>query len=220
LDDDDDEDNDNNNNGNGNNLQSLVNTMNPVNQWVLPPLPPLLSRKTNTNNNANTNIPKSYQRKNNTIPKQYIAIKKRYIMSLYIIYNIKINKFNLKRIFLLNFRKVLFLHNSTPSTNISSEEMTVTPDMPLSTSDEGSLLNQGEDMYFDVDNEPTESLLVEPETEPLLVEPETDPSRVLPDTGFHFLFSTDETVDLTTKEDNTPKKFVDIMDYSRVYSHT
>jgi len=84
--------------------------------------------------------------------------------------------------------------------------MTVTPDMPLST-DEGPSLNQGEDMYFDVDNEPTESLLLEPETEP-----ETEPARVLPDTGFHFLFSTDETVDLTTKEDNTPKKFVDIMD--------
>ncbi|XP_060880016.1 GATA zinc finger domain-containing protein 8-like isoform X2 [Metopolophium dirhodum] len=166
LDDDDDDDdnnhihNDNNNNGNGNNLQRLENSINPLNQWILPPPSPLLNRNTNTNNNAKTNFPKSYQNKNKNNANNIIKIK------------------------------------SAPSTNISSEEMTVTPDMPLSTSDEGSLLNQGEDMYFDVDNEPTESLLVEPETEP---------SRVLPDTGFHFLFSTDETVDLTTK-DNTPKK--------------
>lgn len=141
-------------------------------------------------------------------------------MSVHIYIN-KINLLNLKRIFLLKFRKIVLMNNNSPSTNISTEEMTVTPDMPLSTSGEGSLLNRGEDVYFGVDNEPTESLVVEPETEPLvvepetepsLVEPETEPSRVLPDTGFHFLFSTDETVDLTTKDDNTPKKFVDIMD--------
>ncbi|XP_060858858.1 uncharacterized protein LOC132936182 isoform X2 [Metopolophium dirhodum] len=85
-----------------------------------------------------------------------------------------------------------------PSTNISTEEMTVTPDMPLSTSyAASSLINQREDMDIYVDSEPTGSLLVESETEPLLVEPET---------GIQFLFSSDETVDLTTKEDYTPKK--------------
>jgi len=97
---------------------------------------------------------------------------------------------------------VVYLRNNAPSTN-KSEEMTVTPDMPLSTSDVGSSSNQEEDMDIDTGNDHTESLQVETRTEP---------SRVLPDTGFHFLFSTDETVDLTTKEDNTPKRLVDIMD--------
>ncbi|KAL4148844.1 hypothetical protein QTP88_002989 [Uroleucon formosanum] len=190
LDDDDEDDDDNNHsdndsNNNGNdNLRGHENSINPLNQWIVPPpSPPPIIRNTN----AKMNFPKTYQRKNKKNAKKIIQFK----------------------------RKIVLMNNNSPSTNISTEEMTVTPDMPLSTSGEGSLLNRGEDVYFGVDNEPTESLVVEPETEPLvvepetepsLVEPETEPSRVLPDTGFHFLFSTDETVDLTTKDDNTPKK--------------
>jgi len=110
---------------------------------------------------------------------------------------------------------MIYLRNNAPSTNIpSTVEMIVTPDMPISTSDMGSPLNQEEE-YIDVDSEPSEPLPVEPEQEPQPHQdpvPEPGPSRVLPDTGFHFLFSTDETVDLTTKEDSTPIKLVDIMD--------
>jgi len=93
--------------------------------------------------------------------------------------------------------------------------MTVTPDMPISTSNVDSSLNQEEE-YIDVDDEPIEP---QPQPQPDPVS-EPGPSRVLPDTGFHFLFSTDETVDLTTKEDNTPKKWVDIIDKSRFYCQT
>lgn len=98
---------------------------------------------------------------------------------------------------------MIYLRNNAPSTNISTEEMTVTPDIPVPNSDVGSSSNEVEGTYSGPENDRTEALQVRPET---------GPSRVLPDTGFHFLFSTDETVDLTTKEDNTPKKLVDIMD--------
>jgi len=73
---------------------------------------------------------------------------------------------------LLNFRQVI-----APSTNISTEEMTVTPVMPLSTSDAASsLINQGENVDIYVDSEPTGLFLDESEIEPLLVEPETEPT--------------------------------------------
>jgi len=96
LDDDDDDDdnnhihNDNNNNGNGNDLQDLENSINPLNQWILPPPSPLLIRNTNTNNNAKTNFPKSYQQKNKNNAKNILKIK-RYVMSSYKIYIIIIN---------------------------------------------------------------------------------------------------------------------------------
>jgi len=108
LDDDDDDDddnhnhNDNNNNGNGNNLQSTENCINPLNHWVLPPPSPLLSRNNNTNNSV-----KTYQRKNKNNANQIITIK-RYVMSLYIIYIININKLNLRRVFLLKIQKSNF----------------------------------------------------------------------------------------------------------------
>ncbi|XP_015377203.1 PREDICTED: hybrid signal transduction histidine kinase G-like isoform X2 [Diuraphis noxia] len=192
LDDDDDDDdddnnhhNDNNNNGNGNNnnddgnnLQGLEHSINPLNQWV--PSQPRVRHTNNTNNNVTTNIYNSYkQKKYKQKTKKLLKLKK----------------------------KVVYLRNNAPSTNIPpAVEMTVTPDMPMSTSDMDSPLNQ-EVECIDLDSEPTESLLVEPEPQPQPDPvPEPGPSRVLPDTGFHFLFSTDETVDLTTKEDNTPKK--------------
>ncbi|XP_060858793.1 uncharacterized protein LOC132936124 [Metopolophium dirhodum] len=152
----------NNNYGKGNNLQGLENSINALNQWILPSAP-LHIRNSNTNNNAKTNIPKSYQRKNKNNAKKIIQFK----------------------------RKVIILNKNESSTNILTEEIKGTTDMQLLTSDEGSLLNQEDD------NEPTESLLVQPETEP---------SRVLPDTEFHTLFSTDETVDLTTKDNTQNKK--------------
>ncbi|XP_025204071.1 zinc finger protein 423-like [Melanaphis sacchari] len=79
--------------------------------------------------------------------------------------------------------------------------MMITPDLEnFSTFNVDSSIN-GEDEYFE-----TPPQVNNVSTETSLVISETEPSRVLPNTGFHFLFATDETVDLTIKEDNTPPK--------------
>jgi len=92
--------------------------------------------------------------------------------------------------------------SSIHSSTISTEEMTVTPDMPISTSDAGSSLNLAEEEYFEVQpHVPTQTSLITPIA---------GPSGVTPQTGFHFLFSSEDTVDLTNKEDTTPKKLVEI----------
>lgn len=76
MDDDDDDDNnhsDNDNNNNGNdNLRGLENSINPLNQWILPPPPPPPIRNTN----VKTNFPKTYQRKNKKNAKKIILFKR------------------------------------------------------------------------------------------------------------------------------------------------
>lgn len=84
LDDDDDDNdnrnhNDNNNNGRGNNLQSLANSINPLNQWVTSQ--PQIIRTNNENNNVRTNIRNPYHYKN----KKKLLQFRRYIMTVCII---------------------------------------------------------------------------------------------------------------------------------------
>lgn len=73
----------------------------------------------------------------------------------------------------------------------SAENMTVTPDITLPNDDSVSTLIQPKPVYYlvpdVVHDEPTETSLVTPET------------------GFHFLFSSEQTVDLTTTEENQKK---------------
>lgn len=73
----------------------------------------------------------------------------------------------------------------------SSEEMMVTPDMPLLANTSPLLNHVNNKMYF-----------IGP---PPLVPIETSSSLVTPETGFHFLFTSEQTVDLTNLEKQEQK---------------
>ncbi|CAI6376897.1 unnamed protein product [Macrosiphum euphorbiae] len=199
--------NENNSNDNGNNLQGLENSIHSLNQWILPP-PPLHIRNTSTNNIAKTNIPKSNQCKNKNYAEKIIELHRKLI---FLNENESSSNISTEEIEGTTDMQLLTSDEGSLSHQGKNNEPYV---LVESRSGKGDfvLVEQRNDPWNFVlvkqRTEPSESLLVEPKTEPsesLLVEPKTEPSSVLPDTGFHILFSTNETVDITTKEDNTQK---------------
>jgi hypothetical protein len=101
-----------------------------------------------------------------------------------------VNSINL--LFLFYFRK-LVSRTDCLSTNLSTEEMTVTPDIPIPNIDVSPVFNPVEAVYYN--NKISHPIVEAPDRSTL----------VTPQTGFHFLFSTEQTVDLTDS-DNLMKK--------------
>lgn len=104
----------------------------------------------------------------------------------------EVKKCDFNRIVISIYFRKLVPSTDCLSTNSRTEEMTVTPDMPLPNIDVGLISSHIGPAYYNNKIYPVDQV------------PDR-PAQVTPETGFHFLFSTEQTVDLTDS-DNLQQK--------------